>query len=333
MSILSIREAKRAGSRVVVGIAGISGSGKTYTALKIAEGMVSGDTRKIGLLDTENKRGSLYADILSGPFMIGDLFPPFSPQRYSDAIKEFQTAGVEVLVIDSCTHEWEGEGGCDDIANSTNGKMVNWKLAKKEHKKFMNTLLQSDMHIICCIRAREKTDFKNPKQPVSLGVQPVSEKNFMFEMTASMMMWDEGRSQQFLKMPEALRAIFGNGQAYVGPEAGAALVAWVNSGDQTDVDLEPYKSQMQMAASGGIEALKTEWVTMPKPIMKRMNAFFPQFQSSAMEYDAQRPDEIEEQVFESTGAFDPSQGPQPEPIPQAAAPKQQQAPTDDVFGE
>ena len=216
MSILNIRPAVRSGSKVVIGIAGISGSGKTYSALKLARGMVN-NTNEIGFLDTENKRGSLYADILDGQFLIGDLFPPFSPSRYADAIKEFQNAGVKVLVVDSVSHEWEGDGGCEDIANAPllNGKkMADWKRAKSEHKKFMNALLQSDMHIIACIRAREKTDFKNPKQPVSLGIQPITEKNFMFEMTASMMMWNEGVNQQFLKMPEALRPIFGNGDQF-----------------------------------------------------------------------------------------------------------------------
>lgn len=331
MSILNIREAKRIGSRVVIGIAGISGSGKTYTALKIAEGMVKGDTRKIGFLDTENKRGSLYADILSGPFMIGDLFPPFSPQRYSDAIKEFQAAGVEVLVVDSVSHCWEGEGGCDDIANNVTGRMLNWKGAKKEHKKFMNALLQSDMHIVACVRAREKMDFSNASKPQSLGVQPICEKNFMFEMTASMMMWDEGKTQQFMKMPEALRSVFGDGKQYIGPNAGAALVDWVNSGDKTDIDLEQYKSQMQMAASGGLEALKTEWLTMNKEVMKRMKPFFSQFEASAKEYDNQNQTEPE-QDFAPTGGFDPQQAQKPEPVKQAATEQASVSEdSDDVF--
>ncbi len=69
MSTINIRPAKRTGSKVVIGIAGISGSGKTYTALKIARGMVD-NANEIGFLDTENKRGSLYADILDQPFLI-----------------------------------------------------------------------------------------------------------------------------------------------------------------------------------------------------------------------------------------------------------------------
>ena len=331
MSILNIREAKRAGSRVIVGIAGPSGSGKTYTALKLAEGMVD-DTRKIGFLDTENKRGSLYADILNGPFLIGDLYPPFSPQRYSDAIKEFQAAGVEVLVVDSVTHEWEGEGGCDDIAHAGNGKMVNWKLGKKEHKKFMNTLLQCDMHIISCVRAREKTSFTNPSKPVSLGIQPICEKNFMFEMTVSMMMWNEGTVQEFIKMPEALRAAFGTGQGYIGGDTGRALINWVNSGDQTDIDLEQYKSQMQMAASGGVDGLQDSWKQMPKDIIKRMKQFYPQFENSAKEYDNQAQPEQEAKNFESTGEFNPQTASKPDPVKQEEPPAQDSPDnTDEVF--
>ena len=292
MGILNIRPATRQGSKVVIGIAGVSGSGKTYTALKLARGMVNSPS-EIGFLDTENKRGSLYADILDGQFMIGDLYPPFSPKRYSQAIKEFQDAGVKVLVIDSVTHEWEGEGGCDDIAEATGGKMANWKLAKKEHKRFMNTLLQSDMHIICCIRAREKTDFSNPRQPVSLGIQPVSEKNFMFEMTASMMMGDEGKTQRFLKMPEALRSAFGNGTDYIGEDCGKQLAAWVESGDKTDIDLEPYKANMQMACNDGLKALVAEFNKLPDNIKQRMQPLMAQYKESAIAYDELNNSQVE----------------------------------------
>src|SRR4051794_32110918 len=152
MGILNIRAAKRGGIKVIIGIAGPSGSGKTLTALYIARGMVS-KPWEIGFLDTENQRGSLYADKLDGEFQIGDLYPPFSPQRNRESLKEFQERGVKVLVVDSVSHEWEGEGGCDDIANMKIGKMPNWILAKREHKAFMNTLLQCDMHIIVCLRA------------------------------------------------------------------------------------------------------------------------------------------------------------------------------------
>lgn len=292
MGILNIRPVERGGSKVIIGIAGPSGSGKTYTALKIARGMVT-NASKIGFLDTENKRGSLYADILDAPFLIGDLYPPFSPKRYSEAIKEFQEAGVEVLVVDSVSHEWEGEGGCDDIANAPKAdgsprRMANWIGAKREHKAFMNTLLQCNMNIIVCIRAREKTDFKNPDKPVSQGLQPICEKNFMFEMTASLMMYNEGKSQQFLKLPEFLKEAFGAGDKYLGEETGKKLIQWVNTGKQENPEVTRLKSEMLMECEKGLDALVEVWKKVPKKYQKELESHKNLCKESAMEYDKQR---------------------------------------------
>lgn len=289
MGVISIRTAKRANSKVVIGLSGPSGSGKTLSALYVAEGLVGGDTSKIGFLDSENRRGELYCDELSGDFLYAELFPPFTPERYADAIKEFQDAGIEVLVIDSVTHEWEGTGGCIEIAEAA-GKL-GWNQGKSRHKKFMNVLLQSDMHIIVCVRAREQMDFKNPSKPISLGIQPVQEKNFMFEMTASIMMFEEGKYQQHLKMPKALKAAFGDPNAtgghngYIGFEQGKAIRDWVESGDSTNKTLDHWKSKMQIATQGGVEELKAEWLKIPKALMKSMKPFYSEFESAAKSFD------------------------------------------------
>ncbi|AUR99218.1 P-loop containing nucleoside triphosphate hydrolase [Vibrio phage 1.263.B._10N.286.51.B1] len=330
MSILNIRKAVRTGSRVVIGIAGQSGEGKTYTALKLARGMVN-SPEEIGFLDTENKRGSLYADILDGPFLIGDLYAPFSPQRYADAIKEFQDAGVKVLVIDSGSHEHEGEGGLEDIANApllAGKRMADWKRAKSEHKKFMNAMLQSDMHIILCLRAREKTDFKNPKQPVSLGIQPICEKNVLFEMTASMMMFNQGQNQQFIKIPEALRPIFGNGNTYLNESHGKALIDWVNSGEKIDEELESFKNKMQFAANSGTESLKQAWLSMPAEMQKKMDGLKKQYWSSAQAFDdIQKSEENHEQdkpvIKQGFTQAKPETTPNQEPQPQQPEPPQE----------
>ena len=290
MGILDIRQAKRGGSKAIIGIAGISGSGKTFTALKIARGMVSNPS-KIGFLDTENKRGSLYADILDGPFMIADLYPPFSPNRFSTAIKEFQESGVEVLVIDSVSHEWESEGGCEDIANLplTQGKkMPNWVGAKREHKSFINTLLQCNMNIIVCLRAREKTDFKDPNKPVSLGIQPICEKNFMFEMTASLLMMNEGKKQTFLKVPEFLKNAFGSGSDYLGIDTGKAIIKWLNTGEKEDPEIKRIKSEMTMASENGLEEVLKIWNSLTKPQQKALETHKNICKESAEEYERQK---------------------------------------------
>lgn len=291
MGVLNIRPVESGQSKAVIGIAGISGSGKTYTALLMARGMVN-KASEIGFLDTENKRGSLYADILDGKFMIGDLYPPFSPNRYAQAIKEFQEAGVKVLVVDSVTHEWEGEGGCDDIANEPflrGKKMANWIGAKREHKSFMNVLLQSNMDIICCIRAREKTDFKDPTKPVSLGIQPVCEKNFMFEMTASMLMYNEGKNQQFLKLPSFLKQSFGNGAGYIGIDTGKKIREWLDQGEKEDPEILRIKSEALLTCEKGVAELTKLWESLTKDqkLNFKLKSHFSLCKESAKAYGAQ----------------------------------------------
>lgn len=296
MGILDIREAKRGGSKAIIGIAGVSGSGKTYTALLLARGMVD-KADEIGFLDTENRRGSLYADILDSPFLIGDLYPPFSPKRYAEAIKEFQDAGVKVLVIDSISHEWEGEGGCDDIANASlasGKKMANWIGAKREHKAFMNTLLQCNMNVICCIRAREKTDFKDPKMPVSLGIQPVCEKNFMFEMTASMLMEEEGKKQTFLKMPSFFKKIFGKGDNYLGCAVGKKIIEWINTGEKEDPEITKIRSEMLMACESGINGLMEVWGKLTPALQEKIKPFMSVYKESAKAYDALNKEQMDQ---------------------------------------
>lgn len=293
MSILDIRPVESGKSKIVLGFAGGTGSGKTLTALLVARGMVD-DSSEIGFLDAENKRGSLYAKSLDGKFFIGDLYPPFSPSRYSQAIQEFQNSlkGIKVLIIDSITHEWEGTGGCEDIANAPKADgspraMPNWIVAKREHKAFMNVLLQSDMHIICCIRARDKTDFKIPTKPVSLGVQPICEKNFMFEMTASVMMEDNGKKQIHTKVPDYLKEAFGDGKGYLGIETGQKIRAWLEEGTKPDLKIERIKSEALFACEKGVDALMKVWesLTTEEKNNKELYKHFGVCKSSAKEYD------------------------------------------------
>lgn len=293
MSILNIKPAERSGSRVVIGISGQSGSGKTYSALKLARGMVDSPA-EIGFLDTENGRGRLYSSILDGKFLHADMYAPFSPARYRQAIEEFQAAGVKVLVIDSGSHEWEGEGSCTEIAEQPllNGKkMADWKRAKSEHKKFMNALLQSNMHIIVCLRARIKTDFTNPSKPESLGLHPVCEKDFMFEMTVSMMMFDGGKHQEFTKLPEELRPIFFESgrdsmrTGYIGEAHGRGLIKWVDSGVKIDEEFESWRSKLQMAAAGGMDGLKAAAANIPDTVKDKIRAIWSSLAASATEYD------------------------------------------------
>jgi hypothetical protein len=321
MAVIQIRKAQREGARLVVGMIGVSSSGKTHTALLMALGLAKGDPSKIGFLDTENKRGSLYADVfqkLAGddvkhrtdePFLIGDLYPPFSPQRYIDAIDQFQAAGVEVLIIDSATHEWEGTGGCTDIAEAGNPRMPNWNKAKAEHKRFMNKVLQCDMHIIMCIRAREKAkpekvvkDGKTVTEYQDLGLQPITEKNVPFELTVSMMVHDQGTRREILKCPSDLRPYFDVQEKYIGVKQGVALRQWVDGAKAPNKQAEAYRNRLLSNTEKGLAHIESCWQQVPADMREMLGGdFYAMLKSSAAEYDRQR----EEAEREKTGSDAP----------------------------
>lgn len=285
----TIETASREGAKVVIGIAGTSGSGKTYSAILLGYGLAGKQASKIGLLDTENRRGRLYADILPNGerFMIADFLPPFSPQRYIDAIHKFEEAGVSVLVIDSISHSWEGIGGCEEIATAGDPRVPRWNKAKLENRRMMNALLQSSMDIIVCIRAREKVDMKDPRNVKSLGIQPVCEKNTMFEMTASLMMHDQGSRQGVLKCPDALQNILGRGRGYITADDGLALRQWIDGGTPVNREEEQARALLATAAESGVKALGESWVKLSKPMQRKLESVKDQYKASAEAYDRQ----------------------------------------------
>jgi hypothetical protein len=282
-----VKKAQRQGARLLIQLSGVSGSGKTYTALQLAYGLAGNNADKIVLLDTENRRGSLYANALPQPFNIIDFYAPFSPDRYIEAIEAACNAGAEVIVIDSVTHEWESEGGCEWIANQS--RFPDWKNAKRLHKRFMTYMLQCPAHIIACTRAREKVDFTNPKEPIKLGIQPIQEKNFSYEATVSLMMHNQGYSQQVLKCPAELQGILGRGEGYVTSQDGLDLRHWVDGAAQVDPEIEKCRGLLLNSAEGGVEGLRKQWVYTPTHIQKALGkAFLDSVKASAEAFDKQR---------------------------------------------
>lgn len=341
MSSFQVRPAQRQGARLLIQLSGVSGSGKTFTALQLAYGLAGCNAKKVVLIDTENRRGSLYANALPEPFGIIDFYAPFSPERYVEAIDAAVAAGAEVIAIDSVTHEWESEGGCEWIAQQT--RFPDWKAAKSRHKRFMTHMLQSPAHIIACTRAREKVDFSDPKNPRPLGVQPIQEKNFSFEATVSLLMQDQGRRQDVLKCPAELQAIMGRGQGYLSPDDGVSLRQWVDGGAPVDPKVEQARGVLLNTCERGVAALAAAWEATPAGVRKKLGrAFIESAKASAQAYDDARaatdqPDPDPTGTLGTLNALAASSAPAPQaqpvsqaPIPApAASAAPAQAPADD----
>lgn len=303
-----IHRAERRAVPGLIGIAGPSGSGKTFSALLLAAGLCD-EGKRIGLVDTEKGRGEHYADNptikanLPDGYDVLQLDEPYSPQRYYDAILAFQKAGnYGVVIIDSATHEWEGFGGCQDIAdnNKIGGKTANWALAKKEHKRFMRKALTMPFHVIFCIRAQEKTavNMENGKAVFTdLGLQPVQEKNFKYEMLIACMLDPKTKfpiaGSDFHKVPEDLQGLFQPGR-YISRTDGANLKKWISGGAAIDAEYRTLAADFKTASNDGMVGLKAFWDKMTKAQQKMVAGIKDECKAIAAEADRQANENSEE---------------------------------------
>ena len=151
--IPTFRKAERSKARLRLGIGGPSGSGKTYSSLLIASGL----GEKIAVIDTEHGSSELYADLFD--YDVAVLTPPYTPEKYIHTIKEAEKQGYDVIIIDSLSHAWRGEGGMmdihDSIAQATGNSFTAWREVTPMHNRLVEALLQSPAHIIATLRAKQ----------------------------------------------------------------------------------------------------------------------------------------------------------------------------------
>lgn len=193
-----VKPATRAGVKPLIGVYGKSGSGKTMSALLLARG-IAGPKGRIVLCDSENRRGSIFADLIPGGYNVLDLDEPFTPERYSGAIKEAEAA-ADVVVVDSFSHEWYGPGGVlemqeaelqrmagDDYKRREQCKMSSWIRPKMEHKGMVNRLLRCKLPLIVCLRGEEKTHIDKKEGEKARVITdpfstPIADPRFIFEL-------------------------------------------------------------------------------------------------------------------------------------------------------
>lgn len=229
---MQIRKAERKKAKLRLGISGPSGSGKTWSALEIAKGMGG----KIGMIDTEAGRGELYGNDFD--YDIIRLEAPYSPERYIQAMKEFEKAGYDILIIDSLSHAWVGEGGVLSIVDKagTNSFTQGWKVATPKQNALVDALITSKMHIITTLRV--KTDYAMDKNaqgktvPTKVGLAPVQRDGLEYEFTVFM---DISNQEHIAHVTKDNTKLFDQQYVKPSPEMGAKLMEWLNTGsDETD---------------------------------------------------------------------------------------------------
>ena len=225
---MKITKATRKKAKLRIGMSGASGFGKTYSALLLASGLTDWD--KIVVIDTENDSASLYSNL--GDYNTLPLSAPYSPERYIEAIKACEDAGMDVIIIDSISHEWEGNGGCLEIVDSLGGRFNDWGKVTPRHNAFIQAILQSKCHIITTVRRKQDYDMvKNDKgrvEPVKVGLKEVTREGFEYELTLNFELVND---KHLAKASKDRTGLFMNkAETVISKQTGEILKEWCESG-------------------------------------------------------------------------------------------------------
>jgi hypothetical protein len=233
---MELKKATRKQVKLRLGLSAVSGGGKTYSALLLANGLVN-DWSKIAVIDTENGSASLYSHL--GDFNTIELNAPYTPERYIQAIKACEDAGMECIIIDSITHEWDGKGGCLDIceqvtqASASKNSYLAWAKVTPRHQTFVDSLLQSKCHIITTVRRKqdyEMTKNNSGKTVVEkAGLKEITREGFEYELTVNFNL-DEKHNCTASKDRTGL---FMDKDAFtITEETGKLIKDWCNNGEK-----------------------------------------------------------------------------------------------------
>jgi hypothetical protein len=253
--VMELRQAQRKQAKIKMALQGASGTGKTYSALLLASGIT--EYNKIAVIDTENHSADLYAHL--GDYNVLQLSKPFTPERYIKAIEICEQAGMEVIIIDSITHEWDGSGGILDLhGNMAGNSFANWSKITPRHNAFVQKILESGCHIISTIRT--KTDYtltdKNGKMvPEKVGLKGIQRDGIDFEFT---IVFDLDIKHNAVASKDRTGLFMDKPESVITPEYGKRILQWCDAG----VGIDEVIRQIKTATS--VEKLREIYTNYPE---------------------------------------------------------------------
>jgi hypothetical protein len=233
---MQLRKATRKKAKIRLGLSAISGGGKTYSAILIAKGLC-GDLSRVAIIDTENGSADLYAHL--GEYNVLSLTAPFSPERYIEAIRSCEKAGMEVIIIDSISQEWDGKGGCLEIVESLGGKYQDWAKVTPRHQAFLEAILHSPSHIITTVRRKQDYEMIKDGNKLKIekaGLREITREGFEYELTLNL----EMDAQHNASASKDRTNLFMGKPAFVPSEETGKLIAnWCEQGEEDFTVLRP----------------------------------------------------------------------------------------------
>lgn len=251
------RPAVRTNTPLIIGLAGPTKSGKTYSALRLAVGMANGGP--IAMINAEGPRGHQYAERFA--YSACELSAPYRPDNYTEALLAAQAIKPAVIIIDSVSHCHDGPGGIlewheeilDDIAGNDHSKrqkstFVAWVKPKASENRLIYTMLEMKCPVILCMRAKEKIKIVPGKPPIDLGWQPIVGERIAFETIFTLMLVPHSKGVPELElsdMREPFDTLVPKGKP-IDEALGELLAEW-SAGGRSKAFTPPIKDQQKMS--------------------------------------------------------------------------------------
>ncbi len=264
--MVEFKKAERSQSKLRLALASPAGGGKTYSALLIARGLGG----RIAMIDTERGSGSLYADAPDMPeYDVLELSPPYTPKKYREAINLAEKGGYDIIIIDSLSHAWAGEGGILEmheaarLASKSGNSWTAWRVISPEHNQLVDAMLQSKCHVIATMRSKQEYAqvIEDNKTTIKkLGLAPVQREGMDYEFTVVFDL-----SQEHIATATKDRTnLFDNAHFKPSVETGERLLAWLKSAKAVVVkpgDAPAEQEKVSNTATGAFQ----ERVQQPSP--------------------------------------------------------------------
>lgn len=227
---MKLRQSERKLAKIKMALQGSAGSGKTYSSLLLAKGLTNGDLTKVAIIDTENGSADLYAHL--GQYNVLSLTPPFTPEKYIEAIDVCLKAKMSVIILDSISQVWDEL--LDFHSKLPGNSFTNWNKVTPRQKAFVDKILQADTHVIATMRTKQDyvLNQKDGKYiPEKVGLKAVQRDGVDYEFT---LVFDIDSKHFAVASKDRTNLFSGKPEFTINSATGKKILDWCNNGTSLD---------------------------------------------------------------------------------------------------
>lgn len=229
---MQLRQSERKKANIKMALQGSAGSGKTYSSLLLAQGLTNGNLSQVAIIDSENGSADLYAHL--GSYNVLSMTPPFTPEKYVEAIDVCEKAGMQVIIIDSISHSWDEL--LDFHSKLAGNSFTNWGKVTPRQKAFTDKLLQCNAHVIATMRTKQDyvLNQKDGKYiPEKVGLKAVQRDGLDYEFT---LVFDIDIKHFAVSSKDRTGLFMGKPEFVINSGTGKRILDWCNTGSKPGED-------------------------------------------------------------------------------------------------